>query len=508
MAFDWAEFIGRHRKEIIEEWARRLHTEVNKLYAERPIEELYGTVGRALDANCSAIIHGDRTLINRFINKISRVRLAGGFSINDVLMAFELFRTVILPRLNRETTREELYECFIQVNECLTYTHLCFIEFFQELHKQEMVDYTRRLEEDVKARTSELLESERKYKTLIEEINDGYVILQDEVIVFVNRAFCEMHELPSADLLGKRFDLFVDSRDRGEVSDLCRGNESSERMIFPLEYHRLTHSGKSLPTEITVKSTCYGRNRCTIGICRDITERVTMAAKMRDAERMAYIGRITTSLSHEIRNPLSAMKMNLQILKRNLNLQGNDRRRLDISLREMQRLEGILEQLLDFAKPLLLKRCPCDLNRFLPSCVELLESRFEEHHLSVHLHLDPAVPEISADPDKLERAIVNLLINALEASEPHGHIDVFSASHRGETPRRVEFRVENQGIIPDEVLPDVFKPFFTTKAKGTGLGLTNVKRVVEAHGGSVGVEQNNRSKTVVRVCLPAGDIHG
>jgi PAS domain S-box-containing protein len=371
-----------------------------------------------------------------------------------------------------------------------------------------MVDYTRRLEEDVRARTSELLESERKYKTLIEEINDGYVILQSEEIVFVNRAFCEMHEFSSADLLGKRFDQFVDSRYRGEVSDLCLGSESSENVFFPLEYHRLTRSGKSLPTEITVKSTRYGRNRCTIGICRDITERVTMAAKMRDAERMAYIGRITTSLSHEIRNPLSAMKMNLQILKRNLNLQGNDRRRLDISLREMQRLEGILEQLLDFAKPLLLKRCPCDLNRFLPSCVELLESRFDEHHLSVHLHLDPAVPEISADPGKLERAIVNLLINALEASEPHGHIDVFSGSVTTEIPRRVEFRVENQGIIPDEVLPDVFKPFFTTKPKGTGLGLTNVKRVVEAHGGSVGVEQKNRSKTVVRVCLPVGDSHG
>lgn len=508
MPFDWSEFFDSHSKSIIEEWAHRLHTEVHPLYAERPIEELYWTVGQAMDANCQAIIQGDYTLINRFINKISQLRLAGGFSINLVVMAFELFRTVTLPKLYEETSRDELYRCLIQINECLTYTYHCFIDFFEELHQQELVNYTRRLEADVEARTAELLESQLKFKNLIEEINDGYVILQNEVIVFANPAFCDMHECAVEEVLGNRFDAFVYPSDRRRLGRLCSGGMPAGNGLAPVEYMRLTHSGKSKPTELSVKSTCYGATQSTICICRDITERVTMAAKVREAERMAYIGRITTSLSHEIRNPLSAMKMNLQILQRNLNLQGNDRRRLDISLREMQRLEGILEQLLDFAKPLRLHRAPCDLNRFLPSCVELLESRFDERHLSIHLQLDPAMPQISADPNKLRRAILNLLINAVEASGPRDHIHVISRSDTGESPRRVEFAVANPAVIPDEVLPDIFKPFFTTKLEGTGLGLTNVKRVVQAHGGTVTVETDPKGGTVFRVRLPIGDVDG
>lgn len=233
-----------------------------------------------------------------------------------------------------------------------------------------------------------------------------------------------------------------------------------------------------------------------------------METKFREAERMAYIGRITTSLSHEIRNPLSAVKMNLQIFRKNNAFQGNDRRRLDISFREVQRLECILEELLDFAKPLTLKRSLCNLNRILPFCVELLEGRLEEKLLSISLSLDPDMPNIFVDIHKLEQAIMNLLINAVDASEPRTEICVISRSYPDDSPPKVEFCVVNQGIILKEVLPEIFKPFFTTKLRGTGLGLTNVKRVAEAHGGSVSVEHEGKNRTVFRVRLPAGSVHG
>lgn len=508
MGFDWKAFFRRHRIRIIEEWSFRLRTEISRHYARRPREELLGTVAQAFDANYHAITNGDYGRINRFIGDISRMRLAGGFALNDVLKAFELFRRIVVPILHEETSYEDFYSCVLQVNECVAYTVDCFSNLFQELHNQYLMDYTKRLEADVRARTSELLESELKYKTLIEEINDGYVVIQDEVIVFVNPAFCEMHGFALGELLGKRFDQLVDPRDRGMVARMYDGGDQKENRFPPLEYYRLTRDGDSLPTEITVKSTCYGNQRSTIGICRDITERVLMEAKVREAERMAYIGRITTSLSHEIRNPLSAVKMNLQILEKKLNLQGNDRRRLEISAREVHRLEGILEELLDFAKPLTLKRSPCNLNRILPACLELLEGKFEEKHLSVCLSLDPAMPDISADVHKLEQAVVNLLLNAIEGSNPRGRIWIGSSCCNDADPPRVGFSIANEAVIDDDVLSEIFKPFFTTKPKGTGLGLTNVKRIAEAHGGTVFVESGDEDRTVFSVLLPVGGSHG
>ncbi len=505
--FNWTEFIQRHRATIIAEWVTQLHNETSEQYAKRPKGELFRTVSRALEANISALVDDNYMRVDRFIQDISRLRLVGGFTANDVFQAFELFREVVTPKLFSETTPAEFFNCVVSVNRLLAYTIHCFNNVFQELYNQKLMNYTRQLEADVKARTFELQESELKYKTLVEEINDGYFVLQDEAIVFVNPAFCEMHGYGPEEMLEQRFDLFVDPKDLEATTELCRA-ESPSGKSSPLEYFRLRKDGESRPTEITVKFTSYGHNQSIIGICRDITERVQMEAKMRETERMAYIGRITASLSHEIRNPLSAVKMNLQILNKNLAFQGNDRRRLEISANEVQRLERILEDLLDFAKPLTLDACPGNLNRILLSSVEILESRFTEKHCSVTLCLDPAMPNISADVYKLEQAVLNLLLNACEASKPNAQVRVISRFNSSSPPLTVEFSVTNEGAIPDHVLPEIFTPFFTTKSKGTGLGLTNVKRVAEAHGGSVSVEHEGKSHTVFRVRLPYGSIHG
>lgn len=133
------------------------------------------------------------------------------------------------------------------------------------------------------------------------------------------------------------------------------------------EYLRLTQTGASYSTEMTAKTVSYEGKLLEIGICRDITARVEMEPMNRSGAHGVY-RRITTSLSHELRNPLSAVKLNLQILKKNHQFTDNNQRRIDIAVTEVMRLEGILKDLLDFAKPLQIKAGECRINEILAAC--------------------------------------------------------------------------------------------------------------------------------------------
>lgn len=503
MGFDLSGFIHRNRSQIIEKWVRRLHTEVGEQYFRRPREELMGTVTDAFDANAHVLVHNDFSYINRFIDKITQMRLEAGFLLSDVQKAFEFYRSIVIPLLARETNIKDFQENITKINRCLAYTIHRFSDHFQNMHEKEIREYTRRLEKEVRDRTAELRESELKYKTLVEEINDGYFVIQDEVIVFANKAFCQMHSYPLEEVLGKKFYIFVASESRAKVAEIYTNSLNMKPTPPIFEFMRLNKDGRSFPTEIMAKVTRYENRLSNIGICRDITERVKMEQRVREAERMAYIGQITTSLSHEIRNPLSAVKMNLQILKKHPQLRGNDQRRIDISVKEVIRLERILKELLDFGKPLQLEFEPSEINQILSSCIELLDMKFKEKKLFIISSFDLEIPNIRADGEKLEQAFINLLLNAIEASSQRGKILVTSCYHPDGGQPRVEVTVEDEGNgIPQKQLGSIFKAFATTKNKGTGLGLNNVNRIVEAHGGWVRAENRLPCGASFLVCIP------
>ena len=399
-----------------------------------------------------------------------------------------------------------------KINQCLAYTIHRFSDHFQDMHEKGIREHNQRLEEDVKARTAELRESELKYKTLVEEINEGYFVIQDEVIVFANKTFCEMHGYALAEVIGRKFYEFVDPESRQRVADIYARSVVEGLPAGSFEYLRMSRDGRSYPTEITAKVARYERKVSSIGLCRDISKRIEMDQRIREAERMAYIGQITTSLSHEIRNPLSAVKMNLQIIDRNAQLRGNDQRRIDISVREVIRLERILTELLDFAKPLQVEFAPCPIHSVLNSCLELLEMKFMEKRLRRLTSYGSEMSDITGDREKLGQAFINLLLNAIEASPEKGSILVTTRYHANGGNSHVEILIEDEGPgISQEYLSEIFKPFFTTKSKGTGLGLSNARRILEVHGGRVEVE--NRSPRYVcgacfHVFIPAKGAHG
>jgi signal transduction histidine kinase len=210
-------------------------------------------------------------------------------------------------------------------------------------------------------------------------------------------------------------------------------------------------------------------------------------------------------LSHEIRNPLSVIKLNLQVIKKNALLKGNDARRVDISVQEARRLERILEELLDFAKPLGLKAQPADLNALLRRCTELLDEKFKQKSLRVRFEPQAAMPMVPLDAEKFQQAVMNLLFNAIDASPEGGTIHIALGMVERQDGRFAAIRIRDEGPgIPADLLGEIQKPFFTTKPRGTGLGLTNAQRVARAHGGWLEIDAKSSAGAAFTLMMPDG----
>jgi PAS domain S-box-containing protein len=491
-------WLQERREQIIEEWVDRL-SGLSGSYRSRPREELLGTVTEAFAANWEVLTFLKMDRMERFIDFITQKRLEAGFALSDVQRAFELFRLVVVRLLLAGGRLDLLSQSVEPLDACLSFTIHRFSDHFQRMHERSIRQHAENLEKTVTIRTEQLAASERRYKTLVEEINDGFFVIQDELIIFANEAFSRMHGTTLEGVQGRPFLKFVAAECRERVLRRYQDTLADRPMNGPLEYIRLGCPRDKAATEIKSRVVDLGQGPVILGICRDISERVAMESKVREHERLAYVGRLTASLSHEIRNPLSSIMLNLQILSRKLELDGFDLRRMEITVHEVSRLEGILRQLLDSARPLNIRLQPVDLSELARGCADLMEPKAGEKGLRIVQRYPRKLPVYRLDGGRVEQALINLLLNAIEATSTGGSITLWIKETSAQDGRFLELGVRDTGPgIDSELLPHLFTPFYTSKAQGTGLGLSNVKRIVEAHSGQVDVRsRKGRGATFV-----------
>jgi two-component system, NtrC family, sensor histidine kinase HydH len=224
-----------------------------------------------------------------------------------------------------------------------------------------------------------------------------------------------------------------------------------------------------------------------------------------EVQRMAAVGTLTAGLSHEIRNPLNAAALQLAVLERRVrrlpsNEQAEALEPLVLVRDEIRRLDHLLEDLLQYARPRELQRQPVDLGPLLDRVSQLLASDAEERGVTIALQVESELT-VMGDEGRLREVIINLVLNALDASERGGEVRV-GAKALG--PVEVELWVEDDGpgVAPEE-REKIFQPFFTTKAQGTGLGLAIVHAIVTQHRGSLRLESSARGGAAFRVRLSA-----
>lgn len=229
-------------------------------------------------------------------------------------------------------------------------------------------------------------------------------------------------------------------------------------------------------------------------------------AQMRllSAEKLASIGRLSATLAHEIRNPLGIIASSAGMVAEDLDPASPQGQALELIRQEIQRLNKIISDLLNFARPRPPHPTYHDLNDLVRAWIAPHQDALGEKHVQLLADLEPALPEVFIDSDQLYQAFLNLLLNASEALEEHGGGTIVVIT-RTESREVVSLEIQDNGEgIPPDILAQVFEPFFTTKTTGSGLGLAVVKQTVESMGGMVEIVSTRGEGTRVRLRIPTG----
>jgi two-component system sensor histidine kinase PilS (NtrC family) len=240
-----------------------------------------------------------------------------------------------------------------------------------------------------------------------------------------------------------------------------------------------------------------GRDTGYIGIFQDLTQLKKMSEEIKKKEKLAAVGELSANIAHEIRNPLASLKSSMEMLRESSVSAEKRERLMDIALAEMDRLNTIITDFLEYSKPRAPVMKAFDLNDVLAETLDMLSNRGAPG-VSFRREFNGPL-RIKADSQKLQQVFWNLGINALDAMPDGGALSVGTAVQDGTVV--IIFRDTGEGIKKGDV-GKVFFPFYTTKSNGTGLGLSIAYRIVEDHGGHIAVDSTPGEGTEFRIFLP------
>ncbi|MFN4770294.1 MAG: two-component system sensor histidine kinase NtrB [Candidatus Kapaibacterium sp.] len=220
-------------------------------------------------------------------------------------------------------------------------------------------------------------------------------------------------------------------------------------------------------------------------------------------DTMMLLGKLTTMVAHEIRNPLSAVNLHLQLLERTLQSDEKALRSIHFAMHGVERMTNLVTTTLDFAKPLVPKTERCDIHGIILDSLELMRETLFQKVITLNFDFDEGLPRIEADSTQLGHVFLHIIRNAFEALGNRGTIHIGTTVHKQRSKQEIRIRISDTGCgITQDDLGLVFNPFFSRKAEGLGLGLTTVKRIVEHHKGTISVESTRGKGTTFTVCLP------
>ena len=332
---------------------------------------------------------------------------------------------------------------------------------------------------------------ERRYHKLLEELNDGYAVLQEGRVVFANARLGRMlGASPGALLASSLEELHVEEERRtGKERWSWLLESGPDSMHYRTRF--LRRDGTALPVEVTLNRIEYEGGPALAMLCRDISSQVRLEAQLLQAEKLSAVGQLVAGVAHELNNPLTTIKGYAQLLQGE-RLPAPVRADLARVEEAADRCRRIVGDLLTFARRYEPQRTETDVNDLLERTVALRSYELRVRNVAVQWDLDPLLPTIQADPHRLQQVILNLIFNAEHAvSGLHegGRITIRSRALPDGQHIRFEVADNGPGIRPEHI-DRLFDPFFTTKevGSGTGLGLSISYGIVRDHGGRIWVE--------------------
>ena len=225
---------------------------------------------------------------------------------------------------------------------------------------------------------------------------------------------------------------------------------------------------------------------------------------IRKQERQAAIGEFSAFLATEVREPLASIRAQLEEVTGEGILDFDPQTRVENAMRDLIRVEAILNEILDFAKPLELNRRVCRVPDIIEAALTVVATELEINRIRVTKDSRANLNQVRCDETKMQQVFLSIFKNALEAMTPGGHLHIELTQHRSGRHHEVQILIKNDGVpIPTEHVGKVFEPYFTTKRSGTGLGLATVKKIVEEHQGQISIASGPGQGTSVIIRLPA-----
>lgn len=364
---------------------------------------------------------------------------------------------------------------------------------------QAMLDFTER-----ERLAHNLMESEEKYRLLVEASLDGIALHTRNQVMFANSAFLNMfgYSCPE-ELTGVPLLSFISPIHHPPLLRHLReiNRQFNRPRIF--EIKGMKKDGSEFDIEVVSFPTIFGGQRAFQTHIRDITEKKRLEDQLARSEKLAAVGQLSAGVAHEINNPLGGILVYSYLMLEDLAPDRPERQQVEKIIREATRCKEIIKGLLDFSRQQPFRLKPVDLNSMLAELLSLVENHLNFQDVGIKKNLAPELPPVLGDKNKLEQVFINLFMNASHAMAGHGVLTVATGQN---VLGAVEIRVSDNGPgIHPEHLHRIFDPFFSTKevGRGVGLGLSISYGIIKQHRGRIYVDSTAPGGATFVIELPA-----
>jgi two-component system, LuxR family, sensor kinase FixL len=347
--------------------------------------------------------------------------------------------------------------------------------------------------------------SEARWRSVVESAVDGIIVIDAKgLIESFNPAAERLFGYAEGELLGRNVSVLMTSPDRerhdGYVSHYLT---TGQKKIIGIgrEVRGRRRDGTTFPLRLSVGEMEVNGERKFTGILADLSVRVRMEEQLREQTSLARLGEMAAVIAHEVKNPLAGIRGAIQVIGGRLPKESKDAGVVKEIVSRIDALNELIKDLLLFARPPHPHLLPVDLASLVRTTADLLAG--DPALKGIVIRVDGEVPPVMADAELLKIVFQNLLVNSAQAMQHKGEIEVTLQPVDGQC--RVTVRDAGPGITP-EILEKIFTPFFTTKARGTGLGLPTARRLVEAHAGRIAIESLPGAGTTVTVEFPTTSV--
>lgn len=335
--------------------------------------------------------------------------------------------------------------------------------------------------------------------TVVENMPMGLLVIDpDGRIASFNQTAEAVLQLSSHEVLEKKANEILPKQLWSLIDELETKKGIIEKEIdCPLE------EGKMTPLDVSV-SLLEGDDGTFLGdviLFRDLTEVQNLKREIERNRRLASLGRLAAGIAHEIRNPLSSIKGFATYFRERYKGIPEDQKIAEIMVQEVERLNRVIGQLLEFARPVKIDKKPTSMHTVIQHSLKMIQRQAQEKNINISTNLSPEIKNVSVDADRINQVLLNLYLNSIEAMEHGGALSVELSWDENSQTARIAVSDTGAGIKKEDIV-HIFDPYFTTKQSGTGLGLAIVHKSIESHKGEVRVESEPGKGTTVTILLP------